>query len=155
MQRPPADSPLLLADEPAACTVHRADGASSAFLTCDHASARIPALLGDLGLTEQVRLDHVGWDIGAARVARAASAALDATLVESGYSRLVIDANRPIEVASSIPEVTCGVTVPGNLGIGDGARAARDRALPALPRPREARVRHRHASGRAQGAHRS
>lgn len=120
--------PLLRADEPPAFVVHRERGASSAFITCDHASARIPRALEDLGLPEDVRRDHVGWDIGAADLARAMSTTLDATLVESGYSRLVIDANRPLDVTSSIPEVTCGVAVPGNRGLGAGARTARAEA---------------------------
>ena len=128
MKHPPPESPLLRADEPPAFTISRERGASSAFITCDHASSRIPRALEDLGLPEDVRLDHVGWDIGAARLSRSMSDTLDATLVESGYSRLVIDANRPLDVASSIPAVTCGIVVPGNRGVGPAARAARAEA---------------------------
>lgn len=129
MKHPPDPEPALLrADEPPAFTITRDRGGSSAFLTCDHASSRIPRALEDLGLPEEARVDHIGWDIGAALLARSMSSTLDATLVESGYSRLAIDANRPLDVTSSIPEVTCGVSVPGNQRLGVAARMARAEA---------------------------
>ncbi|MFO0662174.1 MAG: N-formylglutamate amidohydrolase [Polyangiaceae bacterium] len=121
-------SPLLGVDDPAAFEVVRPHGRSPAFLLCDHASHRIPKQLVDLGLSEQERLDHIGWDIGAADCARALSELLDATLVLSGYSRLVIDCNRPPRVASSIPTVTGGVSVPGNADLTDQQKAERAEA---------------------------
>jgi predicted N-formylglutamate amidohydrolase len=105
---------LLLPDEPPPVELVNADGPSSAVLVCDHASNRVPQGLGTLGL-EAVRLaDHIGWDPGAADVARRLSACLDAPLVLSGYSRLVIDCNRPPGHAESIAEQSAGVPVPGN-----------------------------------------
>ena len=41
---------LLASDEPPACEVINAGGAGTAFLVCDHASNRVPRLLGNLGL---------------------------------------------------------------------------------------------------------
>lgn len=98
---------------------------SRLLLVCDHASNRLPAALGDLGLPTGAIDTHIGWDIGAADVARNLSALLDAPLVLSGYSRLVIDCNRPLHVAGSIPEVSGGVAIPGNVGLDREARAAR------------------------------
>lgn len=89
-------------------------GRSSAVLVVDHASHTIPERLGDLGLGEADRLSHIGWDIGAAVVARHLSRMLDAPLLLSGFSRLVIDCNRPLGAASSIPKTSCGVVIPGN-----------------------------------------
>jgi predicted N-formylglutamate amidohydrolase len=119
---------LLAPDEPPAFEVINPAAPASAVLLCDHASRRIPRALGTLGLSEAQLRDHIAWDIGAAVVARAAAAALDAPLVLSGYSRLVIDCNRPLVAASSVPERTGGVDVPGNAGITDAARAVRARA---------------------------
>ena len=42
---------------------------------------------------------------------------LDAPLVLSSYSRLVIDCNRPLRNAESIAEQSGGVPVPGNRGL--------------------------------------
>lgn len=120
---------MLEPDEPPAFEVVNPHGSSTAFLICDHASARVPRRLRELGLSEAQRLDHIGWDPGAARVARRLSALLDAPLLLSGYSRLVIDCNRPPQVPASIPAQSCGVPVPGNADVSDAEREARVEAL--------------------------
>lgn len=94
-------------------------------LVCDHASNRIPASLGGLGLSEAERARHIGWDIGAAEVAKALAAGLAAPLILAGYSRLVIDLNRAPEEATSIVEVVDGTVVPGNLALSPQARVQR------------------------------
>jgi predicted N-formylglutamate amidohydrolase len=98
-------------------------------IVCDHASNRLPESLGSLGLPAGEIETHIGWDIGAAAVARHLSAMLDAPLVLSGYSRLVIDCNRPPRVASSIPATSGGVAIPGNEGLDAAARDARIRTF--------------------------
>lgn len=120
---------LLAHDEPAAYEVHNARGSGALVLTCDHASWRTPRALGDLGLHERDRSDHIGWDPGALDLALALSQRLDSPLVASGYSRLVVDCNRPLHVASAMPAVTCGVTVPGNAALTDEHKRARAEAL--------------------------
>jgi len=105
---------LLRPDEPPAVEVVNAGGGSHVVLVCDHASNRVPARLGTLGLDAVQLADHIGWDPGAADVARRLSGSLDAPLVLSGYSRLVIDCNRPLRSAESIPGHSAGVIVPGN-----------------------------------------
>jgi predicted N-formylglutamate amidohydrolase len=115
---------LLAADEPAPVRVVNADGAGSAVLVCDHASNRIPRRLGTLGLASTELADHIGWDPGAADVARRLSGHLDAPLVLSRYSRLAIDCNRPPDSPESTPELSAGVPVPGNRML-----TPRDRAL--------------------------
>ena len=61
----PAPAPALLAPhEPAPFRV--TDGNNLSFLiVCDHAGHRVPERLGDLGMEEADRLDHIGWDPGA------------------------------------------------------------------------------------------
>ena len=72
---------------------------------------------------------HVAHDIGAAAVARRLSAMLDAPLALSGYSRLVIDCNRPHDVHDVFTTRSEDVDVPGNVGLTDEARTARIEAL--------------------------
>jgi len=116
---------MLLPHERPPFEIVRPNGSSRVLLVCDHASKRIPQALGDLGLPAGVIDTHVGWDIGAASVARHLSELLDATLVLSSFSRLVIDCNRPETAPSSIPEVSCGVPIPGNVGLSAEERAIR------------------------------
>jgi predicted N-formylglutamate amidohydrolase len=114
----PLDSDSLLGpDEPPPVEIVNADGRSNAVLVCDHASNRVPQKLGTLGLDADQLMDHIGWDPGAAEVARHLSKLLDAPLVLSGYSRLVIDCNRPLENTQSIAEQSAGIPIPGNHGL--------------------------------------
>jgi predicted N-formylglutamate amidohydrolase len=120
---------LLGPDEPPAVEIVNGNGSSSAVLVCDHASNRVPVRLGELGLAGAQLNDHIGWDPGAAAVARRLSAHLDAPLVLSGYSRLVIDCNRPLSHADSIAERSAGVPVPGNRGLSPDERRIRSQTL--------------------------
>jgi predicted N-formylglutamate amidohydrolase len=120
---------LLGLDDPPPVETINTDGRSSAVLVCDHASNRVPERLGSLGLDQRVLTEHIGWDWGAADVARRLSAHLDAPLVLSGYSRLVIDCNRPLDHAESITERSAGVSIPGNLTLSPPERSIRIDAL--------------------------
>lgn len=102
-----------------------AHGRCPLLLACDHASHEVPAGLDDLGLDRATLSRHIGWDIGAADVTRRMAALLDAPAVLSGYSRLVIDCNRPPGTANSIPAISDGVTIPANQDVDDAAAAAR------------------------------
>ena len=118
---------LLASDEPAAFEIVNAGGAAPFVLICDHASALIPRTLDGLGLDEAVRARHIGWDIGAAELARRLSARFDAPLVLAGYSRLVIDCNREFDDPTSIPTISDGIEIPGNRAIGAAQAEARQR----------------------------
>jgi predicted N-formylglutamate amidohydrolase len=121
--------PLLQPGEPPAFTVENPGGGFPCLLLCEHASNRLPRVLGDLGLPPGEIDRHIGWDIGALVVARRLSRLLDAVLLATGYSRLVIDCNRPLEAASSIPERSEDTVIPGNLGLSPAEREARRDAL--------------------------
>ena len=98
-------------------------------LVCDHASNAVPAHMERLGL-DQAELDrHIGWDIGAAMVTRALSALLDAPAYLSGYSRLVVDCNRPVGSPTAMPAVSDGTVVPANQSIAPAEAAARTDAF--------------------------
>ena len=120
---------LLGPDEPPPVETINPDGRCSAVLVCDHASNRVPERLGNLGLGPHLLADHIGWDPGAADVARRLAADLDSPLVSSGYSRLVIDCNRPPGHPASIAERSAGVSIPGNLGLSPSQRSIRIDAL--------------------------
>jgi len=109
--------PLLSAADPPPFEVVNPDGQAPFLIICDHASRVVPTRLGKLGLNDEVLSRHIGWDIGAAEVARHLSKRFDATAVFSGYSRLVVDCNRPTDDPTSIPMISDGVVVPGNRGL--------------------------------------
>ncbi len=104
-------------------------GGAPVLLACDHASRRVPAALGRLGLAEAVFDLHVAWDIGAGAVARLLSARLGAAALLAGYSRLVIDLNRGLDQPTLIPESSDGIAIPGNRALAEAARAERIEAL--------------------------
>ncbi|MBN8973065.1 MAG: N-formylglutamate amidohydrolase [Rhizobiales bacterium] len=122
-------TPLLAADEPAPVIVRNADGVSPFFLTCDHYGRMIPRALGDLGIDESERARHIAYDIGIAGVAEAVSDSLRAHLIAQRYSRLVIDCNRPLSAASSIPPISEATTIPGNQGLTQQAAFERQQRI--------------------------
>jgi len=112
-------------DESAPYEIVNAHGRSRVILTCDHASARIPRRLGDLGVAARDLERHIAWDIGAARVARLLSRMLDAPLVLAGYSRLVVDCNRPLSADDAFASRSESVDVPGNASLDESERKQR------------------------------
>jgi predicted N-formylglutamate amidohydrolase len=68
---------------------------------------------------------YAAWDLGAAEIAMRLAYLLDAPLFLAGYSRLLIDLNRPPDSATSIPEVSEATAIPGNIGIGSAERRHR------------------------------
>ena len=116
---------LLGAGDPEPVEVVRPAGTSPFFLTCEHAGRAFPARLGTLGLAGPDLERHIAWDIGAAGVARALSARLDATLVLQRYSRLVVDCNRAPGAADFVVEVSEDTVIPGNQGLSEAAIDAR------------------------------
>ena len=116
---------LLAPDEPPPYSEVRPRGSSKFVIVVDHASARIPRSLRDLGVPESELQRHIAWDIGALAVALQVSAALDAPLIAQNYSRLVIDCNRDPEAATSIPTLSEHTGISGNVGLTEAQRAAR------------------------------
>ena len=120
---------LIAADEPSAYSEARRHGRSNFVIVVDHASARIPRSLSDLGVPKSELQRHIAWDIGALAVARHVSEALDAPMVAQNYSRLVIDCNRDPKVATSIPTMSESTEIPGNIELSDEQRLARRVAI--------------------------
>jgi predicted N-formylglutamate amidohydrolase len=93
--------------------------------TCDHASNMLPPEFGTLGLPEAELSRHIAWDPGALPVARRLAEMLDAVLVETCVSRLVLDCNRPLDAPDLIPSVSETTVIPGNADLSEVEREAR------------------------------
>lgn len=104
---------------------HDADASGPLVVVCEHASARIPEALADLGLSSDARQSHIAWDPGAFNLARAIAREFDSPLISAQISRLVYDLNRPPDAAGAMPEKSEMTEVPGNVGLSQAERDAR------------------------------
>lgn len=106
-------------------TVINRQGGAPCLLVCDHASNRMPEGYGTLGLPAAELENHTAWDPGALAVATRMADLLDAPLVASRVSRLVIDCNRDHRAPNLIPETAEGRPVPGNAALSEAERQHR------------------------------
>jgi predicted N-formylglutamate amidohydrolase len=108
-----------------AAKVTNRDGGGQFVIVCDHASNFVPEEYGTLGLDPAELTRHIAWDPGAQPVAQRLSAALDAPLVESCVSRLVVDCNRPLDAPDLVASLSETVEIPGNRDIDPEERRRR------------------------------
>lgn len=111
--------------------------ASGLLLIVDHASNAVPAEYAELGLPPAELERHIGYDIGAASLARELAARFRASAILTRYSRLVIDPNRGEDDPTLVMRLSDGAVVPGNVGV-DGAEV--ERRLARFHRPYHAAV---------------
>ena len=116
-----------MTQDPPPVTIINEASAAPIVLLCEHAANAIPARYAGLGLPEAELQRHIAHDIGAAAVARRLAGLLDAPLALAGYSRLLIDCNRPPTAPSLIPTRSEATDIPGNRNLTAEERAARDR----------------------------
>lgn len=85
-------------------------------VTCDHASNRVTPDVagGDLGIAAEDMARHIAWDVGAAGLAIALGERLDAPVILSDFSRLVIDANRGEDDPTLVMRLYDGTVIPAN-----------------------------------------
>ena len=122
--------PLIGAAEPEPAIVTGAVLATGPFvLLGDHAGKRIPAKLGDLGLSPHDLERHIALDIGVAGLGRELSQRLGAPFVSQVYSRLVVDCNRDPGSAEAIPAISDGTEVAPNRDLAPAERAERIAAI--------------------------
>ncbi len=100
-------------------------GAAPVFVFCDHASNAMPEDMNCLGLPEDILKTHIAYDIGAGALAAALARRLEGTLFRSGFSRLVIDPNRPLTSHDLIPATSDQIPIPGNQMLSEEDREAR------------------------------
>ena len=93
------------------------EGRSRFVVVCEHASKFIPPEFDNLGLDEFASQSHIAWDPGSFGVARGLAKCLDAKLIASNVSRLVIDCNRPPFAQDAMPESSETMKVPGNVNL--------------------------------------
>lgn len=105
--------------------VENPGGAGPFVLVCDHASNRMPPVYGGLGLTDADRVAHIAWDPGALGVSLELSRLLDAPLIHSTLSRLLVDCNRDPSAVDLIPEISELTVIPGNRNLGADERKNR------------------------------
>lgn len=85
-------------------------------ITCDHASNAVPVWVagGSLGIGAADMSRHIAYDVGAAGLARALGEALESPVIESCFSRLVIDANRGEDDPTLLMRLYDGSIIPAN-----------------------------------------
>ena len=83
-------------------------------VTCEHASAAVPAPLRGLGLPAAILRSHHAFDVGALPAARALAKVCRAPLHLGKWSRLVVDLNRSEDHPKVIARRVGERTVPGN-----------------------------------------
>lgn len=110
------------------------DRAGRWLITVDHATNRVPDWVGggDLGIAPEDMARHIAYDVGAAGVARHLGARLQAPVVGSDFSRLVIDPNRGEDDPTLLMRLYDGTVIPANR---DADAAERVRRLDRLHRP--------------------
>lgn len=103
-------------------------------ITCDHATNRVPDWVGggDLGIAAADMARHIAYDVGAAGLSLALAERLDAPVILSDFSRLVIDPNRGEDDPTLLMRLYDGTVIPANR---DADAAERERRLRLLHRP--------------------
>ncbi len=89
---------------------------SNVLVLCDHASNHVPPCVngGSLGISEANMNRHIAFDIGARDTAILIAEALDAPLLASRFSRLVIDPNRGVDDPTILMKIYDHTIVEGN-----------------------------------------
>lgn len=116
---------LLASGEGEPAIVENRKGQGPFLFVCEHASSRLPAALGTLGLSAEALESHIAWDPGARAVSLVLSGHFDSPLVYQRYSRLAYDCNRPPESPAAMPVKSEIYSVPGNASMPDDERSAR------------------------------
>ena len=83
-------------------------------LLADHATNRLPAEYGRLGLPDSAFERHIAYDIGVEPLVRRLAARLGVPAVLSRFSRLLIDPNRGEDDPTLIMKISDGAVIPGN-----------------------------------------
>ena len=112
-----AEAPRQNADLLTPVRMVNAGGKGPFVIVVDHASNRIPPRWGDLGLPPSERIRHIAWDPGALAVSMRLSELLDAPVVHSTVSRLVIDCNRDLDAPDLVPTLSEHTEIPGNAAL--------------------------------------
>ncbi len=96
--------------------IHGAERKSRFLITVDHASNHVPTEIngGDLGLDPADMQRHIAYDIGALGTSLRLGELLDAPVISSNFSRLVIDPNRGEDDPTLVMRLYDGTIIPAN-----------------------------------------
>lgn len=96
--------------------IHGAERPAPYLILCDHARNTVPPFVGggDLGLPPADMARHIAYDVGAEGVAVRLAHLLNAPLVLSNFSRLVIDPNRGEDDPTLVMRIYDGSIIPAN-----------------------------------------
>jgi predicted N-formylglutamate amidohydrolase len=94
------------------------DAGTGLLILCDHAENTIPEAYDMLGLKAQDLHRHIAYDLGAVAVAEGLAKALGAPAILARFSRLLIDPNRGLDDPTLVMQISDGLIVPGNVGLG-------------------------------------
>ncbi|SFK94107.1 N-formylglutamate amidohydrolase [Shimia haliotis] len=102
-------------------TITGADRPSRFLITVDHASNFVPADIngGDLGIGEDNMERHIAYDVGAVGTSLRLGELLDAPVICSNFSRLVIDPNRGMDDPTLVMRLYDGTIIPANRHVDD------------------------------------
>lgn len=89
---------------------------SNVLVLCDHASNRVPEAVngGTLGISKADMHRHIAFDIGARATALNIARTLDAKMIASRFSRLVIDPNRGEDDPTLLMKIYDHTIITGN-----------------------------------------
>ncbi len=104
-----------------------AERTSRWMITVDHATNYVPSEInnGDLGISAEDMERHIAYDIGALGVSLRLGELLDAPVVSSNFSRLVIDPNRGPNDPTLVMRLYDGTIIPANAKIDDAEEQRR------------------------------
>ena len=100
-----------------AFSVYRPTSLSKIIILCDHASNHIPKKYKNLGLKLSNVNKHIGWDIGALKVAKKISKNINCPLIHSCFSRLLVDCNRSLKSQGAFVIKSEDIVIPGNKNV--------------------------------------
>jgi predicted N-formylglutamate amidohydrolase len=123
----PANAADARADEDGFAPVETVPGdlAGDLLILVDHATNRMPAEYGTLGLAPGELERHIAYDIGAAPLGHALAARFNAPAILTCFSRLLIDPNRGEDDPTLIMRLSDGAVIPGNAGVDSRIREER------------------------------
>jgi predicted N-formylglutamate amidohydrolase len=103
------------------------DRSSQIVVICDHATNTVPDFVsdGNLGISPCDMSRHIAYDVGALGVSKRLARQLNAPLIYSNFSRLVIDPNRGEDDPTLVMQLYDGSIIPANRAITDAEKKQR------------------------------
>lgn len=103
------------------------DRSSQVVVICDHATNTVPSFVsdGDLGITPCDMSRHIAYDVGALGVSRRLAEQLNAPMIYTNFSRLVIDPNRGEDDPTLVMQLYDGSIIPANRTVTEAEKSQR------------------------------